>query len=171
LEERLEFARAPMRVRRESTDEDAFMDFVDRWEEGSSLLLTGKSGTGKSIKAFDTAQQLATVHNLSVRWASADQYIDMIKDSFDNDGLLPYEYSSPYLVKNIKSTFDVVVLDGLGDERLTEFAAHELGSLIRVRYDKMRTTIVTTRLSMVDLKARYGERLAVPLADFDTERM
>ena len=95
----------------------------------------------------------------------------MIKDSFDNEGLLPMEYSSPFMVKNIKGVFDVVVLDGLGDERLTEFAAHEIGTLIRTRYDKMLTTIVTTRLTIPEIKARYGERLASPLAEFDMEML
>jgi len=62
-----------------------------------------------------------------------------------------------------------VVTEGLGEERLTEFASHELGSLIRKRYDKQKATIITSRLSLQDIKNRYGSRLANPLADFDFE--
>jgi DNA replication protein DnaC len=106
---------------------------------------------------------------VSGRWVEADDYIEMIKDSFDNDGLLPEMYSSPHVVKYVKGVFDVVVIDGLGEERLTEFASHELGSLIRKRFDKQKATIITSRLSLQDIKNRYGSRLANPLADFDLE--
>jgi DNA replication protein DnaC len=108
-------------------------------------------------------------YRVSGRWVDPDRYIDMLKDSFDNGGLLPSEYGSPYTVKNIKAVFDIVVIDGLGEERLTEFAAHELGSLIRTRFDNERSTIITSRLSIDDIKRRYSERLSTPMAEFSVE--
>lgn len=171
VENRLEFIRAPKRLREFTTSAipDWPIDMVEDFEVGKSYLLTGRAGGGKSIQAYMAACELVRTYQVSARFISAEQYIEMLKDSFDNDGLLPIEYSSPYTIKNIKGVFDIVVLDGLGDERLTDFAAHEMGTLIRTRYDKMLTTIVTTRLTMPEVRARYGERLASPLADFDME--
>ena len=148
---------------------DGIASFADSWSPESNLFIQGPSGSGKSLVAAQTLSGIVTQHKVSGRWSDADDYIEMIKDSFNNDGDLPEMYSSPHLVKYIKSVFDVVVIDGLGEERLTEFASHELGSLIRKRYDKSKTTIITSRLSLTDIKNRYGSRLASPLADFQFE--
>jgi DNA replication protein DnaC len=141
------------------------------WDTPPSTLIQGPSGSGKSVRAASMLTSYMDSFELSGRWTEADDYIEMLKDSFDNDGLLPSMYSTPYLVKYIKGGFDILVLDGLGEERLTEFAAHELGSLIRKRHDRMRCTIITSRLSLGDIKNRYGERLGTVLAEFDVESM
>lgn len=170
VEERLQFIRPGKRlldVLDDPTDCDEWMDF----ELGENYLIMGPSMRGKSRKAVAMARDLVRCHDVSARFITTEQYIEGLKDSFDNEGLLPIEYSSPYTIKNIKGVFGVLVLDGLGDERKTEFAAHEIGTLIRTRYDKMLTTIVTTRLSMPDIVNRYGERLASPLAEFNMEMM
>ena len=163
-EERLFHLHIPKRIRENMSDWDAFNIGPD-----TNLFLQGSSGSGKSLIAAHTLTRIIKNHKVSGRWVEADDYIEMIKDSFDNDGLLPEMYSSPHVVKYVKGVFDVVVIDGLGEERLTEFASHELGSLIRKRYDKQKATIITSRLSLQDIKNRYGSRLANPLADFDFE--
>lgn len=149
-------------------------DAMDEWKAvnlkgDGNLFIQGPSGSGKSLVAAKTLSETISKHQVSGRWIEADDYIEMLKDSFDNDGLLPEMYSSPHVVKYVKGVFDVVVIDGLGEERMTEFASHELGSLIRKRYDKKKSTIITSRLSIQDIKTRYGSRLANPLADFEFE--
>lgn len=142
------------------------LPYLDNWQPGDSLLITGKTSTGKSTLAAEVVDWLVRNHEVSARWIDTDDYIEMLKDSFDDDGDLPEMYSTPHLIKYVKGVFDIVVVDGLGEERRTEFASHELGSLIRRRYDRMKSTIVTSTLGLPDIKARYGERLASPLADF-----
>lgn len=164
LDERLFHLHIPQRIQ----------DAMEGWSAvtlkgDGNVFIQGPSGTGKSLVAARTLVKTLTDHQVSGRWVEADDYIDMLKESFDNDGLLPEMYSSPHLIKYIKGVYDVVVIDGLGEERLTEFAAHELGSLIRKRYDKKKSTIITSRLSIQDIKNRYGARLANPLADFAHE--
>jgi hypothetical protein len=96
----------------------------------------------------------------------------MLKDQFgDSDNLLPSMYSSPYLVKYLQGVFDVVVLDGAGQERETEFASHELGSLLRRRHDDMRTTIITSSLSVLDFTKRYGDRVKSIVNDMSVIRL
>jgi len=110
-------------------------------------------------------QSLVVDKPLSGRFVTADRYIEMLKDQFDNDNLLPEMYSSPYLIKYIQGVFDVVVLDGVGQERETDFSIHEVGSLIRRRYEDMRTTIITTTLGVTDFTRRYGERVKSAVLD------
>jgi DNA replication protein DnaC len=80
-------------------------------------------------------------------------------------------YSSPYLIKYIQGVFDVVVLDGVGQERETEFANHEIGSLIRRRYEDMRTVIITSTLSTMDFVRRYGDRVKSAVMDMSEIRV
>ena len=162
VEERLFHARFPKRY----GDTDSGLNpEVQRWaagyQPGDSLLLYGASGVGKTTTAVTALTTLINAGKVSGRFVSADTYIEMLKDQFGgSDNLLPEMYSTPYLVKYIQGVFDVVIVDGLGQERETEFAIHEIGSLLRRRFDDMRSTVITTTLSPMNLIRRYGERVS-----------
>ena len=140
-------------------------DWVLNYHTGDGLLLTGPSGVGKTYQSICVLNCLLATPKVSGRFVDADDYIEMIKDSFDAGGSLPEMYSSPHLLKYIKGVWDVVVLDGLGQERRTDFAKHELGSLIRHRHDHGLTTIITSTMGIPDLLNVYGDRIKSPLKD------
>jgi len=160
LEDREYFIKAPKRYVDDSHDE------TFSFEEGGNFLIVGRPNTGKTTLAVKTVREAVRTHKLSARFVSADEYVEMIKDTFDNSGDLPEMWSSPHLVKYIKGVFDIVILDGLGQERLTDFAKHELGSLIRRRYEMGLSTIITSDVPSMDIIARYGQRVAAPLSDY-----
>lgn len=170
VEERLFHAKIPKRFSQIPTESVQVPAQVVKWlqtfEPGSSLFIHGKSGVGKTVLAQLVLQELIA-DTASGRFVTADRYIEMLKDQFDNDNLLPEMYSSPYLIKYIQGTFDVVLLDGVGQERETEFATHEIGSLIRRRHEDMRTTIVTTTLGVTDFTRRYGERVTSAVVEME----
>lgn len=168
-QERVFHLHIPERIRLNMGEVATSDNFIETWSVKSNLFIQGASGSGKSLVAASTITSIVKRYEASGRWVDADDYIDMLKDSFDNDGLLPEMYSSPHLIKYIKGVFDILVIDGLGDERLTEFASHELGSLIRKRFEQNLSTVITSRLTMQDIKNRYGSRLANPLSEFKLE--
>jgi DNA replication protein DnaC len=77
-------------------------------------------------------------------------------------------YSTPYLLKYIQAVFDILVLDGAGQERDTEFTRHEIGSLVRRRYENERTVIITSSLPPIDFIRRYGERVKGAITEMET---
>lgn len=161
LEERLFHCKIP---RKWSALEATVPSDVTRWlktyEEGDSLFITGPSGSGKTSIAIQTLKLLLE-KDLSGRFLNCEKYLEMLKDSFENDGLLdPNMYSTPYLLRYLQSVFPVVLFDSVGYERETEFANHEVGSLLRRRDEDMRTTIVTTHLPVIHFVRRYGERVS-----------
>lgn len=172
LEERLFHTRVPKRLQvplDAPVENDWLEAWTAAWEPTSSLLLTGAVKSGKSYTAVHALNILLQTHKLSGRFVDADNYIEMIKASFDSkDGTLPEMYSSPHLIQLIKGVFDVVVLDGLGQERQTDFAKHELGTLLRQRHDNGLSTIITSTLGTVDLIHVYGERVSACLEDMKT---
>jgi len=168
-EERLFHSKIPARLAQHDSDEVLLSTEVLAWlqeyEPGSSLYIHGRPGTGKSTIAQEILRRLVVSHPLSGRFVSAERYLEMLKDQFDNENLLPSMYSSPYLIKYIQGVFDVLVLDGVGQERETEFANHETGSLIRRRYEDMRTVIITSTLTTMDFTRRYGDRVKSAVSD------
>ena len=180
VEERLFHTRIPTRWEEWSlealTVSDRCIEEVTNWlanyKQGDSLFLYGKTGSGKSIVGQAALQELVLQNGVSGRFVSSDRYIDMIKDTFEQDGgLLPEMYSMPYLLKYIQGVFDVVMLDGVGQERETEFSTHEVGSLIRRRYEDTRSMIITTTLSAMDFNRRYGDRVKVSATDMTEIRV
>lgn len=164
VEERLFHAKIPARFKTVVELTDEICEWVANYEPGNNLFIYGKSGSGKTVMAQAVLRQLISA-GASGRFISADRYIEMLKDQFDNENSLPEMYSSPYLVKYIQGVFDAVLLDGVGQERETEFSIHEIGSLIRRRYDDMKTVIVTTTLSSMDFNRRYGDRVKSAVMD------
>ena len=162
VEERLYHARFPKRYADANVPLTGDLrKMVMQYQPGDSLLLYGSSGTGKTASAATVLASLIKNFGLSGRFVSSDTYIEMLKDQFGgSDNLLPEMYSTPYLVKYLQGVFDVVLLDGLGQERETEFSVHEIGSLLRRRHDDMRSTIITTTLTPMTLIRRYGDRVS-----------
>lgn len=167
-DERLAWSHIPSRWRDVEYEEhtSSIKHFINDFDvRAAGLLITGPSGSGKTTVAVGLLKKLICSYPMSGRFVNSDRYVEMLKDQFDNDNQLPEMYAMPHLVKYIKGVFDVVLLDGLGQERLTEFAQHELGSLLRQRYEDCRPTIVTTSLSKSDLIRRYGDRIAGVITD------
>lgn len=166
LEERLFHLRIPRRW----ADADIALPaqvshWLKNWQYGDSLYLHGPSGAGKTVIAKVALTCLLSKHSVSGRFVSSEKYIEMLKDSFENDGFLPEMYSSPYLLKYIQGVYSIVLLDSVGNERETEFSVHEIGSLIRRRNEDMRSMIITTHLSVVDFARRYGDRVSGSIND------
>lgn len=147
-------------------DSEAF-DAVSRWcanskkhlDDGMGMVLYGPTGVGKTHMAQGTLIHVVGGFLRSGIFITADRYCDMIYDEMRNDGELPEPYSDPFLMKYMRRTFDVLVLDGLGSERATtEFARNALVSLIDNRYEEQLTTIVTTSMTPNELGRTYGKR-------------
>ena len=170
--ERLFHSRIPQRYDKPyGTEVPAIIqNWVGAYTPGASLLITGRSGTGKTELSARILRRLLEQHKWSGRFCTADGYVEMLKDQFDNDNLLPEMYSTPYLVKYIQGVYDVVVLDGVGQERETDFASHEIGSLLRRRYNDMHTLIITTSLSVLDFSRRYGSRVEAAVDEMTVYR-
>lgn len=175
VDERLFHAKIPQRLASipdaNITLSTSILGWLSDYQPGNSLYLYGKTGTGKSVVAQRILKEIICDKSLSGRFVTADRYLEMLKDQFDNENVLPSMYSSPYLIKYLQGVFDVVVLDGVGQERETDFANHEIGSLIRRRYEDMRSVIITSTLSSMDFTRRYGDRVKNAVMDMTEIRI
>lgn len=65
----------------------------------------------------------------------------------------------------------LLVIDDLGGEAGGEWGAREMASMMEVRYDQCRKTIVTTNLMPAEIGKRYSERLTSRWSDSRHSRL
>ena len=58
------------------------------------------------------------------------------------------------------STLDILIIDDIGVEKVTDWAFQSVNGLVNNRYEYFRPTIITANLSLDELEKVYGSRLA-----------
>jgi DNA replication protein DnaC len=162
--------RFPLRYRDAQTDSPEITGWVRQFQEdyrhAPSLLLMGPTGTGKThagYAALRSAVSVAWVSGAGVprspRW-KAMTYADLCAS------LRPRgrDYDTEAVLKSYLDT-DLLFLDDLGAGKVSEAVEEVTYRLINTRYNDMRPSIFTTNLSLPDLKAAIGDRIASRLAE------
>jgi DNA replication protein DnaC len=173
LEERLSNLRIPRRFEsmtlesydKSTGDQDvyyAIMTWLKNAEEnianGTGLYLFGGTGVGKTHLAIGLLKEVVSKVQISGYYIPTTTYMEMMYDELNNEGSLPEEYESPYTSKYLRAIYDVVVLDGLGDENDTDFTRRSIINLLNQRINNNLPTIITSLYNPKKLSLRYGER-------------
>jgi DNA replication protein DnaC len=140
-------------------------NFEENRLNGEGLYLCGSTGTGKTHLAAGLLSELLEKHKLGGFFITTEKFVEASYDEIRNDGELPMEYGDEYLLKYLNAVYDVVVIDGLGSEKKTEFTKGALVSLFNSRYEQKLITIVTSEYSITSLSKIYGPRLSSILQD------
>lgn len=106
------------------------------------FLFYGDVGTGKSYAAACIANDLLQ-QGKSVKWLSAVALSDAVKPSH----LGEYEAFLQAITEP-----DLLIIDDLGAERGTDYALEKIHSLIDKRISALKPLIVTTNLSLQDMR-------------------
>ena len=121
-------------------------NYADRWEEmrcsGIGLLLWGLPGNGKTFAAACIANALCE-KMADVRMVTLAEVLSRLPAMSAEDKL--------YYLRSLRRC-DLLILDDFGMERRTEYAQEQVFSLINGRYLSGRPLIVTTNLSLQELK-------------------
>lgn len=158
----------PMRYRHARlSDLSGDLAGVAEWDGKSDVLLLGNVGAGKTHAAVALARQ-AHDSGLMVMFRPALALIEAMKPGRDDQAL------------ERATSADLLLLDDLGTERQTDFAADRLSLLLVTRYDDCKPTVVTSNLSPDLLERQVGERvwsrlyhdsLRIATADVDRRRV
>lgn len=118
--------------------------YVDQWQEmshkGKGLLFLGKPGTGKTFYSCCVANALID-KGIFAFVTNVTEVTRTFKGEEDRRRLLYYTSSAA-----------LMVLDDLGAERSTEYAIEQLYSIVDQRYRSGKPLIVTTNLTLDQLK-------------------
>lgn len=130
-------------------------DFTDKFDAAhESLLFTGSSGLGKTFLSACIANELI-LRGRSVIYQSAGAVFTLLdRVKFDKSAAPEDMYMANRLLD-----CDLLVLDDLGTEFITDFSASELFRLLNARQLSDKKMIISTNLSVADLKKLYSERI------------
>lgn len=124
---------------------DAMIEYTEQFEDfrkqGKGLLLSGNVGTGKSYLAACIANRLID-KGYHCRMTNFSTLINKIQSSFEGRQEAIDELDH----------FDLLILDDLGAERKTEYMDEQVFSIIDARYRTGLPFIITTNISLEDIK-------------------
>lgn len=128
------------------------VNFVQKFdEEYVNLYLYGMSGLGKTYLSHCIAKDLLD-NGKSVIYQTATDLIDSIrKNKFNQNSdtnIIDYLYQC-----------ELLIIDDLGTESLTDFANNELFNLLNKRLMDKKRNVISTNLSLKELQTRYNSRL------------
>ena len=116
----------------------------------TNLLFYGNSGTGKTFLSWCIAKELLDKGFLVV-YKTSDDLLRALKDiKFNNDTDL----------ENLLINCDLLIIDDLGSEQITDFSSTELFTLINKKILKNKKMLISTNLSIPLISKRYSERIS-----------
>ena len=137
-----------------------FIDNFDNPEE-KNLIFTGNTGVGKTYISNCIANEILKTGR-TVLYQTAPVMFDEI-----NDAKFGKENSNFDLLENIL-TVDLLIIDDLGTEKITESKITELFTIINTRLlnqnHKITKTIISTNLNIDELFKLYTTRIGSRLA-------
>lgn len=128
-----------------------FADSVADGNARTSLLLQGPVGLGKTFLACAIGNR-AIAAGRTVGYFTLSEFVDLIRaQKFDED-------RSSTMQQLLEA--DLIILDDLGAEKVTDFVAQELFNLINLRLNRQQPMVASTNLLPGELEDAYGERIA-----------
>jgi DNA replication protein DnaC len=114
-----------------------------------SYFVSGPVGTGKThLAAALAAKALAEGDGRLVSFRPVHALLGQLRSHNPHD---PHDRS-----RDVVEFADMLVIDDLGKEAVTEWVLGQLFALIDSRYASMRITVVTSNLALSELAERYG---------------
>ena len=133
----------------------ACREYIDNFKtDYKSLYLYGPTGVGKTFLTNCIAKELIEASN-SVIYVSAIRLFEILANSTfkknnSDDG--------KDLADNILDC-DLLIIDDLGTEMVNNFTASALFNCINERHLRRKSVIISTNLSLAELRGTYSERV------------
>ncbi|WP_035293028.1 ATP-binding protein [Clostridium sp. KNHs214] len=118
-------------------------------QEGINLLFYGSSGTGKTFLSHCIAKWLID-RGYFVVYRTAKELIENLRDARFNENKA---------LEDLILNCDLLIIDDLGTEQITDFSKSELFNLINWKLLKSKKMLISTNLSLEQLSKHYSERI------------
>lgn len=119
-------------------------------KQNENLLIIGKAGTGKTFLTHCIADELIK-KGFSVLYTSAYGMITRLTKAAigeEDDAFERYINGA-----------DLLIIDDLGTERLTDFSESQLYNILNARLTSEKSIVISTNCNVADINEKYGERI------------
>lgn len=142
-------------LRRFETAVDISRKFIEDFREKyQNLFFYGTVGTGKSFLSGCIAGELLKKGNSVIYFSAAGLFDTLARYTFD--GRL--KDSLHDLCEDLYSC-NLLIVDDLGTEITNSFVTSELFSCLNERHLRRRSTLISTNISLEELRDRYSDRI------------
>ena len=122
-------------------------------EKGGNLLFTGSAGTGKTFLTNCIAKALLDRAEAVLYLTASDLFQIIVDHRFGRDGENREKYDGLF-------SCDLLIIDDLGTELGNSLENAELFYCINDRKLREKSTVISTNLSVNELRRTYSERIA-----------
>ena len=130
-------------------------DFVQNFKQDyRNLFFYGTVGSGKSFLSGCVANELLKAGHSVIYFSSAGLFDTLARYTFDAKAK-----ESLYNFYEDLYNCELVILDDLGTEMTNSFVASQLFSCLNERHLRRKATIISTNLSLEELRDRYSDRV------------
>ncbi len=130
-------------------------DFVQNFKQDyRNLFFYGTVGSGKSFLSGCVANELLKAGHSVIYFSSAGLFDTLARYTFDAKAK-----ESLYNFCEDLYNCELVILDDLGTEMTNSFVASQLFSCLNERHLRRKATIISTNLSLEELRDRYSDRV------------
>jgi DNA replication protein DnaC len=127
-------------------------DWAEICEEGTGLVLCGSYGVGKTHLAVACMRKVMELYGVTIYFNTFAGMLHELKSAYGK----PEAYSRA--MAKYKQV-DLLVIDDLGKENMTEWGREILFNVIDERYRNMKSLIITTNLMPTDLGKHIDEAI------------
>lgn len=117
--------------------------------DNTNLLFYGESGNGKTFLSWCIAKELLDKGYLVIYKTSNDLIRDLREITFNNN----------YVLEDLLINCDLLIIDDLGAEQVTDFSTNELFNLINKKLLNNKKMIISTNLNLPDIEKSYTTRV------------
>lgn len=119
-----------------------------------NLFFYGTVGTGKSFLSSCIAKELIEQGRLVIYFSATQLFDALSKSAFDKES----KEAASGIYEDIYEC-DLLIIDDLGTELTNAFVSSQLFSCLNNRHLRKKSTIITTNLSLEELRDRYSDRI------------
>lgn len=120
------------------------------------MFLSGTVGTGKTHLIAAMIDYLARIKKEHVNYYNSVSLLNKIRFTFNRK--YKDEPTTEEITNQIKDC-NLLIIDDLGSEKITDWASEIFFDIIDYRYSNLKSTIISTNLTSMEIKEKLNERL------------
>lgn len=130
-------------------------EFVENFDfEHKNILFYGSVGTGKSFLSGCIAKEILDTGHSVIYFSAISLFEALAKETFESKTKEDLYNFYDYIYN-----CDLLIVDDLGTEVSNSFVSNQLFSFINERNLRKKSTIISTNLSLEQIRDRYSERV------------